>query len=131
MAARSRRRSLAIRHVSGHQLIALIEVVSPAKKDRPKQIEEFTEKILSALEAGVHVLILDLFPPGRDDPDGLPGVLRRQLENSDEPYDLPDKEPLTLASYAAGSAGRIVPRACRRWGPLAGDAAVLEAGSLC
>ena len=28
-----RRRSLAIRHVSGHRLIALIEIVSPANKD--------------------------------------------------------------------------------------------------
>src|SRR5438128_400794 len=30
----ARRRTLAIRHVSGHRLIALLEIVSPANKDR-------------------------------------------------------------------------------------------------
>jgi hypothetical protein len=101
-AARARRRSLAIRHVSGHRLVALVEIVSPANKDRARHVEEFTDKILSALNVGVHVLLIDLFPPGRHDPDGLHGVLLRQLEQSDERYELPDGEPLTLASYAAG-----------------------------
>ena len=30
------------------------------------------------------------------------GLVRQRLEQSDEPYDLPAGEPLTLASYAAG-----------------------------
>ncbi len=38
-AALARRRSLAIRHVSGHRLIALLEIVSPANKDRKRHIE--------------------------------------------------------------------------------------------
>ncbi len=97
-----RRRSLAIRHVSGHRLVALLEIVSPANKDRARHVEEFTNKVLSALDMGVHVLLVDLFPPGPRDPDGLHGILLRQLEDSDEPYQLPDGEPLTLASYAAG-----------------------------
>jgi hypothetical protein len=101
-AALVRRRSLAIRHVSGHRLVALVEIVSPANKDRPAHIEEFTNKVLSALNVGVHVLLVDLFPPGPRDPDGLHGILLRQLEDSDDRYQLPDDEPLTLASYAAG-----------------------------
>jgi|SRR5579884_1158009 len=101
-AALSRRRSLAIRHVSGHRLVALVEIVSPANKDRARPVEEFTDKVLSALNVGVHVLLVDLFPPGPRDPDGLHGILLRQLEDSDERYPLPDGEPLTLASYAAG-----------------------------
>src|SRR5438270_5318916 len=32
--ALARRRSLAIRHVSGHRLVALLETLSPANKDR-------------------------------------------------------------------------------------------------
>src|SRR5207249_2521697 len=88
-AALARRRSLAIRHVSGHRLVALLEIVSPANKDRGRHVEEFTEKVLSALNVGVHVLLVDLFPPGRHDPDGLHGVLLRQLEQSDDRYDLP------------------------------------------
>jgi hypothetical protein len=43
-----------------------------------------------------------LFPPGRHDPYGIHGIIRQRLEQSDEPYDLPADEPLTLASYAAG-----------------------------
>jgi hypothetical protein len=106
-AARTRRRSLAIRHVSGHRLVALVEIVSPANKDRARHVEEFTRKVLSALDVGVHVLLVDLFSPGRHDPDGLHGVLLRELEQSDERYELPNDEPLTLASYVAGSQAEV------------------------
>ncbi len=101
-AALARRRTLAIRHVSGHRLIALLEIVSPANKDRARHVEDFAAKALSALDLGVHVLLVDLFPPGSHDPQGMHGVLLQRLEQSDEPYDLPAEEPLTLASYAAG-----------------------------
>jgi hypothetical protein len=106
-AARTRRRSLAIRHVSGHRLVALLEIVSPANKDRPRHVREFTDKVLSALNVGVHVLLVDLFPPGPHDPQGLHGLLLQELEDSDERYDLPRNEPLTLASYAADPPGGV------------------------
>ena len=98
----SRRRSLAIRHVSGHRLVALIEIVSPANKDRRKHVEEFVEKVVSALDLGVHVLLIDLFPPKGNDPEGLPGMVRQCFDESEDPYDLPADRPLTLASYVAG-----------------------------
>ena len=101
-AALIRRRSLAIRHVSGHRLVALIEIVSPANKDRPRHVEDFAAKAVSALEVGVNLLVVDLFPPGLNDPHGLHGIIVQRLEESDEPYDLPAETPLTLASYAAG-----------------------------
>lgn len=99
---RARRRSLAIRHISGHRLVALLEIVSPANKDRVAHIEDFAAKAVSALDAGIHLLVLDLLPPGPHDPYGIHGVIRQRLEESDEPYDLPAEAPLTLASYAAG-----------------------------
>jgi len=98
----SRRRTLAIRHVSGHRLVALLEIVSPANKDRLATVEQFAAKAAEALDAGIHLLLVDLFPPGPWDPHGMHGVVRRQLEPSDEPYDLPADTPLTLASYTAG-----------------------------
>lgn len=98
-----RRRTLTIRHVSGHRIIALIEIVSPANKDRREHVEEFAEKAVSALDAGVHLLLVDLFPPGPYDPYGMHGVIRQHLDLSEEPYDLPADEPLTLASYAASN----------------------------
>jgi hypothetical protein len=100
--ALSRRRTLAVRHVSGHRLVALLEILSPANKDRPESIQDFATKVVDTLDSGVHLLLVDLFPPGPSDPDGLPGVLRRRLEQSDEPCDLPAQHPLTLASYLAG-----------------------------
>jgi hypothetical protein len=96
------RRSLAIRHVSGHRLVALLEIVSPANKDRARHVEDFAAKAVDALDTGVHLLVVDLFPPGTHDPHGMHGVIQQRLKQSDEPYDLPSDEPLTLASYAAG-----------------------------
>jgi hypothetical protein len=93
---------LAIRHVSGHRLIAILEVLSPANKDRPQHVEDFAAKVVSALDLGVHVLVVDLFPPGPHDPQGIHAVIQHQLDLSEERYDLPSDEPLTLAGYAAG-----------------------------
>lgn len=98
-----RPRTIAVRHVSGHELIALIELVSPANKDRARHAEAFAKKAVDALEEGVHLLTIDLFPPGRFDPRGMDDYIRQLLDGSDEPYDLPSGKPLTLASYAAGS----------------------------
>lgn len=98
----ARRRTLAIRHISGHRLVALLEIVSPANKDRPQSVEEFAAKIASALRAGVHAVVVDLFPPGLHDPQGIHGAIQEQLNQFEQPYDLPDEEPLTLAGYVAG-----------------------------
>ena len=98
----ARRRSVAIRHVSGHRLIALLESVSPANKDRARHVEEFANKAVEALDAGVHLLLVDLFPPGPHDPQGMAGAVCQQLGQSDAPYDAPAEEPLTLAAFAAG-----------------------------
>lgn len=99
---RSRRRSLSIRHVSGHHLIAIVEIVSLANKDRPQSIVQFAEKVESMLNAGIHVLLVDLFPPGLHDPQGMHDAIQQCLNSFEERYDLPADEPLTLASYVAG-----------------------------
>ena len=36
------------------------------------------------------------------DPHGLHEIILQELGGSDEPYDLPSDEPLTLAAYVAG-----------------------------
>jgi hypothetical protein len=101
-AALARRRSLAIRHVGGHRLIALIEIVSPANKDRTRHVAELVDKAISALERGIHLLLVDLFPPGRHDPAGIHGGIVEGLDQYAEPYVLPTGATLTLASYVAG-----------------------------
>ena len=100
----TRRRTLAIRHVSGHRLIALIEAVSPSNKDRLDHVEEFAAKVASALALGIHVLVIDLFPPGPCEPSGMHAAVRELLEDGEEsaPDDRPADEPLSLVSYVAG-----------------------------
>jgi hypothetical protein len=98
----SRQRTVAIRHVSGHRLIALAEIVSPANKDRRDTVDDFVSKVISALHRGIHVLVIDLFPPGPSDPEGIHGAIRQQLDGAEGAHVVPPDEPLTLASYAAG-----------------------------
>jgi hypothetical protein len=80
----------------------LIELDSPANKDRLQHLEALVAKAVSALDHGVHVLLVDLFPPGPRDPSGIHGLMLKALEDPEELSFLPSAESLTLASYAAG-----------------------------
>ncbi len=100
-AARALRRTLAIRHVSGHRLVALLEIVAPANKDRDRHVAAFAAKVTDALDAGVHVLVVDLFPPSPNDPGGMHSAIRQRLDDSDDLEPPPARRPLTLASYTA------------------------------
>lgn len=94
------RRTLAIRAARGHHLVAILEIVSPANKDRPASVEALTEKIASALRCGCHVLLVDLLPPGRHDPQGIHGPVWEGYGSlADDPAT--DDKPYTLASYVA------------------------------
>ncbi|OYV67062.1 MAG: hypothetical protein B7Z74_10160, partial [Deltaproteobacteria bacterium 21-66-5] len=101
-AYRALRRTLAIRHTSGHRLVALVEIVSPANKDRGQSVQDFVEKAIGALRAGCHLTVVDMFPPGIDDPHGLHGLIWEYFDPED--YLMPAAKPLTLASYCAGGA---------------------------
>jgi hypothetical protein len=93
-----RSRHLVVRHVSGHQVVALVEIVSPSNKDRRAHVRELAEKVVRSLESGVHVLLLDLLPPGRLDPGGLHGAVWAYFDRA--AYEPPPDGRLTLVSYA-------------------------------
>lgn len=93
------RRTLSIRHVSGHRLVALLEIVSPGNKDREKSVEAFVDKVIAALDHRLHLLVIDLFPPGPADPHGMHGAIWQ--EAADTIYEPPADRPLTLAAYMA------------------------------
>jgi hypothetical protein len=97
---RATRRTLAVRHVSGHKIVALLEIISPANKDRATHVRDFIDKAESALAHGIHLLLVDLFAPGPFDPSGMHGALWERFV--DEPSPLSENEPLTLVSYLAG-----------------------------
>ncbi len=93
-------RSLAIRHVSSHRIIALLEIVSPANKDREDHVAAFVAKTIGALSRGIHVLMVDLFAPGRYDPLGMHYRIRETIAPN---LVAPNIESMrsTLASYQA------------------------------
>jgi hypothetical protein len=83
------------------ELIAVIEIVSPGNKDNTNGLKTFVRKAGKLLRRGVHLLVVDLFPPSVRDPRGIHKAIWDQFK--EEPYELPPDKPFTLASYAAGS----------------------------
>lgn len=98
-AYRTMRKTLTIRHVSNHRLVALVELLSPANKDRTTSVNDFVEKAHSALHHGCHLLVVDLFPPGKYDPRGIHAAIWESFDEED--YIPPPDKPLTLAAYVA------------------------------
>jgi hypothetical protein len=96
----ARRRTIVIRHRSGNRVVAMIEIISPGNKRTRYQIGRFVRKAVKVITAGVHLLVVDPFPPGKRDPQGIHGAIWAELEGAD--YRQPADKPLTLASYAAG-----------------------------
>ncbi|MBN9524240.1 DUF4058 family protein [bacterium] len=81
-------------------VVAVIEVVSPGNKDSRHAARSFARKAAEFLFAGVHLLIVDLFPPTRRDPQGAHKLIWDRIR--DEPFELPADKPLTVAAYSAG-----------------------------
>lgn len=91
---------IVIRHQLGH-VVAMIEVVSPGNKDNRHGMRAFVQKIVDFIRNGIHVVVIDLFPPGPRDPDGIHQVIWDELVGL--PFEpRPANKPLTIASYDAG-----------------------------
>jgi hypothetical protein len=90
---------ITVRHPDG-DVVAMLEIVSPGNKDSRHAIRAFARKAVELLQAGVHLLIVDLFPPSRRDPQGIHKVIWDRVR--DEPFALPPDKPLTVVAYRAG-----------------------------
>jgi hypothetical protein len=99
-----KRRTIIIRHASGDRIVALLAIVSPGNKAARTPLRSFVEKAVEALYRGYHLLIVDLFPPGRRDPQGIHAAIWSEI--SDTVFELSPDEPLTLAAYSAGPTKR-------------------------
>lgn len=91
---------ITVRHPDG-EVVAVLEIVSPGNKESGHAVRTFARKAVEFLEAGVHLLIVDLFPPGPRDPQGIHKVIWDRLR--EEPFTLPPDKPLTVAAYAVGT----------------------------
>ncbi len=97
---RRKQKAVVVRHVSGDQIVAMVEVVSPGHKAGRAAWRAFVEKAAELLEKRVHLLILDLHPPGRRDPHGIHAAIWEEI--SGEEAAAHSEKPLTLASYESG-----------------------------
>lgn len=86
------------------QVVAVIEIVSSGNKTSRGEFELFVEKAVTFLRLGVHLLIVDLFPPTARDPQGVHAAIWSRL--IDYEFQLPPQKPLTAVSYSSGRAKR-------------------------
>ncbi len=87
---------VAVRHVSENRIVAIIEVISPGNKHSRKEVDSLREKIYTLIDNGVQILLVDLIPPGRFDPEGLPRAL--SIDSDDVVPAVTSEEPLSLCS---------------------------------
>jgi hypothetical protein len=100
-----KQRRLVIRHSTGDTVVAFIEILSAGNKHRRRALDRFLDKAVAAIVGGYHLLLIDLYPPGPFDPQGIHGAVWAEFEET--AYQSPPDKPLTLASYSAGA----IPRA--------------------
>lgn len=93
---RRKQNAVAVRHVSDDRVVAMVEIVSPGNKNSRKGLQAFPDKATKLLDNGIHLLVVDLFPPGRRDPGGIHAAIWEEL--SGEEAQAPDR-PLTAVAY--------------------------------
>jgi hypothetical protein len=77
---------------------------------------------------GIHLMVIDLFPPGKRDPYGIHKAIWDQFEEAE--LELPADKILNLASYDAGPAYVAYVKIRRRGRRVATDAPLLEPGGI-
>jgi hypothetical protein len=82
------------------EVVAVIEIVSPGNKDSKNALRSFVDKAVSLLRNGIHLLIVDLFPPTERDPHGIHKAIWSEF--LDEPFVFEEGQSRILVSYQAG-----------------------------
>lgn len=90
---------IVIKHHLG-RILAVIEIVSPGNKDSRAALRDFVDKTIGFFRAGIHVLIVDLFPPTPRDPFGIHKAIWDEIVEED--FAFPPGKDRILASYESG-----------------------------
>lgn len=90
-----------VRHISEHDVIAVIEILSPGNKSSERDTDAFIKKASNLLAGCVHLLLIDLLPAGPRDPQGLHSLILQYLDPNAVVADLPEDRPLCLSSFRA------------------------------
>ncbi len=94
---RRKQNAIVVRHVRGDRVV---EIVSPGNKPGLRVFQAFVERAAELIDQQVHLLLLDVFPPGPRDPQGIHGAIWEDIAG--EFYTLPAGSLLTFAAYEAG-----------------------------
>jgi hypothetical protein len=97
---RRHQKHVVVRHTSGHRVVAVLEIVSPANKDRKSSVRGFAEKVQGLIRRGIHAVVLDVLPPTVAVPGGIHAAIWSRFHGSAEL--VPSGESLVFASYSAG-----------------------------
>ncbi|HUY32275.1 MAG TPA: DUF4058 family protein [Pirellulales bacterium] len=97
---RRKKSTITVRHVSGDRVVAVLEVISPGNKGSKNAFKALIDKAGELLEHKIHLLLLDLFPPTRRDPNGIHAAVWEEI--ADDAFTPPPDKPLTLAAYESG-----------------------------
>jgi hypothetical protein len=81
-----KRNRLAIHDASGDPVVAMLDIISPGTKGSRHALRSFVGKAVEFLQAGIQLLILDLFPPGPHDPQGIHDAVWSEISDSDDNF---------------------------------------------
>jgi hypothetical protein len=87
---------IVVKHHLG-RIVAIIEILSPGNKDSRAALRDFVDETIDFMRRGVHLLLIDLFPPSSRDPFGMHKVIWDEIH--DEPFQFPSGKDRILASY--------------------------------
>jgi Protein of unknown function (DUF4058) len=90
---------IVVKHHLG-RIIAVIEIVSPGNKDSKSALADFLNKTIEFLRKGIHILVVDLFPPTPRDPFGMHKAIWDEIVEED--FMFPAGKDRILASYETG-----------------------------
>jgi hypothetical protein len=82
------------------KVVSVIEIVSLGNKSSRHALRTFVDKAVGLLGQGINLLVIDLLPASSRDPQGIHKPIWDEIR--EEPFELPDDKPLTLAAYSAG-----------------------------
>ena len=82
----------------GHT-IAVVEIVSPGNKDSKRAFKTFVEKSQDYIARGVHLLVVDPFPPTKRDPEGVHRVIWDDFEDAGREFAFPVGKDRLAVSY--------------------------------
>lgn len=91
---------ISVKHISRDETVAIVEVISPGNKSSKNAFKALRDKVYELLEYKIHLLLLDLFPPTKRDPNGIHAAFWEDIAN--EEFTPPADKPLTLVAYEAG-----------------------------